>query len=203
MTGSFARFRALAAPLFVGLVAMAVTACAPPPPPYVGIIFNTPAYSFLNRTYVPKATATTGLPVTLSLDASSTACLFLDGTLYFQSVGNCVINANQEGDATHPALKQVQRTIKVYECPALRSGVWSGPNGLTADVLVTSPTSFTGTINLSSYGLGIQSFNGQVNCEVVSMTFNGVALVGKLAYDGKTLYSSYQGIAITLYAPAG
>ena len=34
------------------------------------------------------------------------------------------------------------------------------------------------------------------------MTFNGVALTGKLSPDGSTLSSSYNGISVVLNAPA-
>ncbi len=197
----FTRTRAIALLLF-GTAALLATACVPEPTtPYYGIIFNAPGNVYVYRTYTPKATATSGLPVTLTLDASSTACELNEGVLYFARTGPCVVNANQAGDATNPAAKQVQRTLMVRECPALRSGVWSGPGGTTANVLVDG-TTFTGSANLTALGFGTVSFNGIVSCEVVNMTFNGTPLVGTLTYDGKVLSSNYSGIDIVLNAPA-
>jgi len=153
------------------------------------------------RTYTPKATATSGLPVTLTLDASSTACELNEGVLYFARVGNCVVNANQAGDATNPPAKQVQRTLAVRECPPLIGGIWTTPLGATANIQV-SGTTFSGTADLTSLGFGSVSFSGLVSCEVVNMTFNGTPLTGYLSYDGKVLSSNYNGLDIVLNAPA-
>ena len=71
---------------------------------------------------------------------------------------------------------------------------------LSANVYVYG-TSFSGTVDLSSLGYGVQAFAGTVACEVVSMTFNSTPLTGWLSWDGKTLSSNYNGIDIVLYAP--
>lgn len=194
------RARLVVAPLLVAL-GLVTVACAPPPPPYKGIVFNAPSVGYVGKQYTPKATSTSGLPVTLTLDATSTGCSFAGGVVSFDAVGTCVINANQPGDGTIPADPQVQRKIQVHTCPPLRSGRWTGPMNLSADVTATG-SSFTGTVDLSSLGYGVQVFAGTVNCEVASMTFNGVPLTGRLSPDGGTLSSSYQGISIVLHAPA-
>lgn len=205
MSPKLSRKRSFAAPLLLGLIVLVGTACVPEPtgPPFYGIRFNPPTVSYVGRQYIPTATATSGLPVVFTLDASSTACTLVEGALLtFDSVGNCVVNANEPGDATHAASKQVQRTIRIYNCPPLRAGIWSGPLNLSANVIPDpSGTSFSGTVDLSSLGYGVQLFAGTVSCEVVNMTFNGVPLVGKLSPDGKTLSSSYNGIDIVLTAP--
>lgn len=193
--------RACAAVL-LGLVGLVGAACAPPPStPSYGISFKAPSVGYVGQNFTPTATATSKLPVSFTLDPTSTGCSFTGGVVYFDSVGSCVINANQPGDATHAPSKQVQRTIKVYECPPLREGLWTGPQNLSAYVNVAGNT-FFGTIDLSSFGAGVQPFNGVVNCQKATMTFNGVALAGTLSPDGSTLSSSYQGISILLHAPA-
>jgi hypothetical protein len=203
MSGSHSRTRALAAPLLIGLVALVSAACAPEPtpPPYYGIYFYPPSIGYVTKTYVPKATATSGLPVSFSLDATSTGCSLTDGVLSYEAVGTCVVNANQAGDETHAASAQVQRKIKLYDCPPLRSGVWTGPLNLSANVTAEG-SFFTGTVDLSSLGYGVQVFAGSVSCEVAHMTFNNVPLTGYLSPDGSTLSSNYNGIDIVLYAPA-
>lgn len=195
------RARAVATPLLlVGLVGLLASACAPPQPTPYGISFYPLTIGYVNKSFTPTASASSNLPVSLALDASSTGCSFTDGVVYFDTVGSCVINADQAGDATNPPAPQVQRTIEIHECPALRSGIWTGPSGLTATVQVDG-TTFTGYMDLASLGYGIQVLAGTVSCEVVNMTFNTTPLTGTLSYDGSTLSGSYSGISIVLHAP--
>mgnify|MGYP006279416997 CR=1 FL=1 len=202
MTSLLTRTRAFAALFILGMAGLLATACVPEPQvPYYGIIFNAPANTYLNRTFTPEPTATSGLPVTVTLDSSSTACSLVGGVVTFVSLGNCVLNANQPGNATFPAAPQVQRTIVVRPCPVLRAGAWTGFGGLVANVSVVGST-FSGSADLTSLGFGVVTFGGVVNCEVASMTFNGEAITGVLTYDGRVLSSNYNGIDIVLNAPA-
>lgn len=59
--------------------------------------------------------ASSGLPVALTVDASTTngACTVSGSTVTFSHVGLCVLDANQPGDADYAAAAQVQRTITV------------------------------------------------------------------------------------------
>jgi len=209
------RTRALAAPLLLGLLGLVATACPTEPtgPPYYGIIFNAPSVGYVGKTYTPTATATSGLPVSFALDPSSTGCSFNGGVISYDAVGTCVINANQPGDATHPAAAQVQRTIGVHTCPPLYSGVWTataylltGPLSFTANVTAypqAIPPQFAGTIDLSQLGGSpTAAFVGTVACEVASMNLNGTPVTGWLSWDGKTLSSNYQGVDIVMTAPA-
>src|SRR6185436_3441646 len=68
----------------------------------------------LGPTYTVTATATSGLPVTFSIDAVATAiCTIAGSTVSFTSAGTCVIDANQAGNATFIAAPQVQQTFAV------------------------------------------------------------------------------------------
>lgn len=203
MSTSHSRSRTFTVALLLSALGL-VAACVPEQPttPFYGIRFNAPAVGYVGKTYTPTATATSGLPVTFTLDATSTGCSLVDGVVFYESPGSCVINADQAGDETYAPAKQVRRTIKVYNCPPLRSGIWTGPLSLSANVEVDpSGTFFTGTVDLSSLGYGVQLFAGSIACEVVQMTFNGVPLTGKLSPNGSTLSSSYNGIDIVLNAP--
>lgn len=82
----------------------------------------------------------------------------------------------------------------------MRSGLWTGPLSLTANVTVNGAI-FTGTVDLSSQGYGIQSFGGSISCDSVFMTFGTTPLTGTLAWNGNTLSSNYNGIDIVLNAP--
>ena len=60
--------------------------------------------------------ATSGLPVTFTIDAAaSTVCTIAGSTVSFIGVGTCVINANQAGNATFNAAPQVQQSFTVGE----------------------------------------------------------------------------------------
>jgi hypothetical protein len=199
MTTSLSRVRVAVAPLFFAVVAMVAVSCAPPPAPK-GIVFNPPPVGYVGQQYVPTATAPHRLPVSFSLDAASTGCSLIDGVLYFVAVGSCVVLASQTGDETTPALPQARRTISVYECPPLRSGRWTGPQGTSADIVAVGST-FSGTVDLSALGLGVQLVAGTINCDLVQMTFNGTPLSGRLSFDGSRLTGSYSGISVVLNAP--
>jgi uncharacterized repeat protein (TIGR01451 family) len=64
--------------------------------------------------YVVTATATSGLPVALTIDSTSvTVCTINNGTVSFIGAGLCTIDANQGGDATYAPAPQVQQTFAV------------------------------------------------------------------------------------------
>jgi hypothetical protein len=59
----------------------------------------------------PTATATSGLPVAITLDAASTGCSLAAGVVTFIGDGICVIDANQPGNATsNPARRRGSRS---------------------------------------------------------------------------------------------
>ena len=64
--------------------------------------------------YTVAATATSGLPVSFSVDASaSSVCTIAGASVSFQSVGTCVLNANQAGNANYTAAPQAQQSFAV------------------------------------------------------------------------------------------
>ncbi len=65
-------------------------------------------------TYTVAATATSGLAVTFSIDASASAvCAIAGTTVSFTGAGTCVVNANQAGDADYTPAPQVQQSFAV------------------------------------------------------------------------------------------
>jgi hypothetical protein len=65
-------------------------------------------------TYTPTATATSGLPVTFTIDGTaSSVCSLSAGEVSFDAVGTCVINANQAGNGNYLAAPQVQQSFAV------------------------------------------------------------------------------------------
>jgi hypothetical protein len=65
--------------------------------------------------YTPTATATSGLAVAFTIDASSTsgACSISGGVVSFTGVGTCIVDANQAGNANYFAAPEKQQTITV------------------------------------------------------------------------------------------
>ena len=58
--------------------------------------------------YVPTATASSGLGVTIALDAQSSGCSLSGGSVTFTSVGTCVLDATQAGNSTYLSASQQQ-----------------------------------------------------------------------------------------------
>jgi hypothetical protein len=65
-------------------------------------------------TYTPTATATSGLDVTFTIDATATSvCSISAGVVSFDSAGTCVINADQAGNENYKPAAQVQQSFTV------------------------------------------------------------------------------------------
>lgn len=73
-----------------------------------------PATPKVAGTYTPAATSTSALTVAFTVDATSSAvCSIAAGVVTFNSVGTCLVNANQAGNTNYAAAAQVQQTITV------------------------------------------------------------------------------------------
>jgi hypothetical protein len=103
-------------------------------------------------TYTVTATATSGLAVTFTIDASaSTVCSIAGSTVSFIGNGTCVINANQAGDANYYAAPQVQQSFAVKSAQTITftstppsPALVSGPNyTVTATASSSLPVTFT------------------------------------------------------------
>ena len=65
------------------------------------------------QTYAPTAIASSGLPVTITLDGSSRGCSLAGGVVTFNWPGTCVIDVNQAGNGIWAAAPQQQQTIVI------------------------------------------------------------------------------------------
>ena len=63
--------------------------------------------------YTPTASATSGLPVAITLDAGSSGCTLAGGVVTFTTVGACLLDANQAGNTSWAPASQVQQQIAV------------------------------------------------------------------------------------------
>ena len=70
-------------------------------------------------TYIPTATATSGLPVDFTIDpTASSVCTINAGEVSFISAGTCMINANQAGNENYQPAPQVQQSFTVSSAPS-------------------------------------------------------------------------------------
>lgn len=211
MSTQLSRTRAVAVPALLGIVALLVSSCvAPAAAPFYGIHFSTPSVGYVGQTYKLTATATSKLPVQLTLDATSNGCTLNGSTtgaiVSYDALGTCVINANEPGDATHAASKQVQRKISIVPCPPLNGGLWTTTvlGKSFSGVINVAGDTFSGSVDLTALGvpgLTVFAFTGTVACQIASMTIGTTTITGVLSPDGSTLSANYQGIAIVLHAP--
>ena len=104
------------------------------------ISFTAPATGVVGKTATLTATATSGLPVTYTVDSSSGAgvCTVSGNTVSYAHAGSCVIDANQAGNAGYFPATQVQQTITVNQAPAF--------------ILDSPPTTTGGLAGQNDYG---------------------------------------------------
>ena len=94
-------------------------AIAGPPKKDQTLTFVAPVTGEVGGTYTPTSTASSGLPVTFSVDAGSTAgaCSLAAGVVSYTSPGTCVIAADQSGDTTWNAAPRVTGSTTVTSLP--------------------------------------------------------------------------------------
>lgn len=99
------------------------------------ITFNQPTTpADVGTSTVLTGTASSGLPVAFTTPSAASVCTITGGsTVNYVGAGNCVINADQSGDATYAAAPQVQRTVAVQGTSfTISSRVSSPPQNTTA-----------------------------------------------------------------------
>jgi hypothetical protein len=164
----------------VGLLGLAVPAlpvgAVADSPQYVfptqTISFSAPQLGVVGGSYTPSATASSGLPVSFSVDVASTGCSLTGGVVYFDSVGICGIDANQAGDMLHAPAPQEQG-VTTIDPPYGPRGDCQGP-ALTAPVNPSSaPGDASATVSWSPTQQAPPA--GCVVGYVVTPLLNGVA----------------------------
>lgn len=130
-------------------------------------------------TYTPSATATSGLSVTFTIDASSSAvCTISGGVVSFTGVGTCRVNADQAGSGAYSAAPQAQQSFSVGAGTQTISFTSTAPAGAkvagatyTPAATATSGLSVTFSIDGGSSAVcaisgGVVSFTGAGTCVV-------------------------------------
>ncbi|HVH35385.1 MAG TPA: hypothetical protein VM847_14865, partial [Tahibacter sp.] len=124
--------------------------------------------------YTVAATATSGLTVSFSIAAaSSSVCSVAGGSVTFQGVGNCVVNADQAGNASYNPAPQVQQSFAVGQGSQTISFSSTAPT--TAAVGGTAYTVAATATSGLPVGFSIAAASSSV-CAIAgsSVTFQGV-----------------------------
>ncbi len=139
------------------------------------VTFTTPAPAdaAVAGTYAPVASATSGLPVALTIDATtSTVCSISASVVTFNTTGTCTIDANQSGGTNYSAALQFQQTINpvhigklVITTPAV-SGASSPPS------TTTTPNLGQITVQLEN-GAGMPITTGSILTVALASTSSG------------------------------
>jgi hypothetical protein len=84
-------------------------------PQSIAFSSTAPANPNVGSVYLVSASATSGLPVSLTIDKASTkkACAISGSLVSFKAAGTCIIDANQAGNASYSVAPQVQQTMTV------------------------------------------------------------------------------------------
>ena len=117
-------------------VQQSVTVTSPPPPASTQSITFTstpPAAAAVGGAgYTVSASASSGLPVTFSIDASSAGVCTISGSVVsFVGTGTCTIDANQAGNGSYLAAPQAQQSFAVGLASQAISFTSSPPGGAT------------------------------------------------------------------------
>jgi hypothetical protein len=115
------------------------------------IMFSTaaPASPNVGSVYTVGASASSRLPVELSIDAASTkkACVLEGTAVSFKRAGTCIIDANQAGNGSYSAAPEQQQTITVSAAKASTTTTlslsshaveYANEGGLVANVTLTA-----------------------------------------------------------------
>ncbi len=104
--------------------------------------------------YAVSASASSGLPVSLTIDPSSSSVCSISGTdVSFAGVGTCTIDANQSGDGTFEPAPQVQQsfavvlasTTAVVTSQVSESTIVLGPSAAVSDTATVQGNATNGT----------------------------------------------------------
>jgi uncharacterized protein YodC (DUF2158 family) len=138
-------------------------------------------------TYIVTATASSGLPVTLSIDATATSVCSISGstsgsTVTFNATGTCVIDANQAGDANWNAASQAQQSIPVGKADQTITFTSTVPvnakvGGPTYTVTATASSGLPVTLTIDATSTAICSLSGSTSGSAVSFLAAGTCVI--------------------------
>ncbi len=127
---------------------------------------SAPVGATIGGTYTPTASATSGLPVALTIDAVSSGICSINGSglVSFAAAGTCTIAANQAGNGTYAAASQVQQSFGIVKNSQTIAFTSSAPVGATIGGTYTPTASATSglpvALTIDAVSSGICSING-------------------------------------------
>jgi hypothetical protein len=170
----------------------------------VAFTSTAPSPATVGATYTPGASATSGLPVELTVDATSAGvCSLSLGIVTFNATGTCTIDANQPGNPAYSAAPQVQQSVTVVRQGQTISFTSANPSpgavGGTYTPAVAATSGLPVTVTIDAASTGVCSLSGAV------VTFDAV---GTCTIDADQAGNSTYGAApevqqsVTVTAPA-
>ena len=134
-----------------------------------------PVLPNLGSTYTPTATASSGLPVAITLDSGSTGCSLSSGVVTFVADGSCLIDANQPGLGAYLPAPQVRETITIARRPQTITFTTPAPEAQTGATYIPAATASSGLsvgIALDADSSGCTLIGG-----VVTFTETGTCII--------------------------
>jgi hypothetical protein len=128
----------------------------------------------LGPNYVAIATATSGLPVALTIDAASAnVCVIANDIVSFIGPGSCTIDANQAGNVDYASAPQTQQTFAVATAGGAGSQMISFTSTPPVGAIVNGPT-YTPTAVATSMLPVVLTIDGAsaAVCKISSGTVN-------------------------------
>jgi hypothetical protein len=176
-------------------------------PQTIAFTSTSPSPAAAGGTYTPAASASSGLPVVITIDASSgsTCSKSAGGVVTFNASGTCTIDANQPGDATYNAAPQVQQSVTVVKQGQTVSFTSTNPSPATVGGTYTPTAAATSalpavlTVDAVSVGVcslsagGVVTFNASGTCTLDANQ------LGDAAYNAALQVQ--QVITVTVIAP--
>ncbi|HYA15883.1 MAG TPA: choice-of-anchor D domain-containing protein, partial [Bryobacteraceae bacterium] len=148
-----------------------------------------PATAVYGSTFSVSATATSGLPVTIT---ASGACTMAAGTVTMTSgTGNCTLAANQLGNSNYNPAPQVTSTTSAQKAASTTAIISNTPNPSNAgqavaiSVVVSGNGTPTGSVQVSAS-------TGE-NCSATLAAGAGACSITFTTSGGRTLSASYTG----------
>jgi len=136
------------------------------------------AATYNGSLYTVTATATSGLAVTIAIDASASSVCQLDGStsgshVSFIGVGTCKIDANQAGNANYTAATQAQQSFAVGKAAQTINFTSTAPvsakyNGSAYSVTATATSALAVTLSIDAASATVCALDGSVSGSHVS-----------------------------------
>jgi len=129
---------------------------------------TSPVSPVVAGTYTPTATASSGLTVAISIAAgSSSVCSISGGVVTFNAVGSCVIQYNQNGNASYNAAPQVTETLSIGQ--ATQTVTWAPTTALLTTASPATPSTSATALGSATISYSVTSA-GTTGCTVNSST---------------------------------